>query len=492
MRNIIWSVCFILLTLVTLGLTACGSEVFEDNQVYIVEQGGQLEEDTVVGWLDIHAAVPFTSENSYQQQLEQGKLFLTASDDGRYIFYEERLQEQDESVLKGPGQVLVNLYLIDQTRQTIALIAAKRPFIARTGWNEDETMVAFSGEGMLTVYDVEKQKCVLVEELAAETVTSFFWSPLESRKLYLEQPRSAIGSLYYMESQKKAELYETTEQLYYKAQLDDTYYYGTRWGVDQDSQEAIYTVLANQEKETVKVIGKGSYRDHYMRSVLLSGENNFGLTYIANINQVSKAVTLTEAYVYDAKFITGGKMIYITDDESLSDNFFTLHLINALGEEVRQWRVSGSSLLLSEDGKVGYGSGPQREIVSFEQQTVQKEQQIDSADAMLTILRGASSVYARLLLGQAVSPEEQEQFYANLEGLEQLQKEQTLVEGTAMFWIRILSAEENELGRLCTVTMLGQNSAHQWKQQQVQFQMVEHNQRWYVLHFKAGEIGEEH
>ena len=184
-------------------------------------------------------------------------------------------------------------------------------------------------------------------------------------------------------------------------------------------------------------------------------------------------------------------MIYITDDESLSDNFFTLHLINALGEEVRQWRISGSSLLLSEDGKVGYGSGPQREIVSFDQQTVQKEQQIDSADAMLTILRGASSVYARLLLGQAVSPEEQEQFYANLEGLEQLQKEQTLVEGTAMFWIRILSAEENELGRLCTVTMLGQNSAHQWKQQQVQFQMVEHNQRWYVLHFKAGEIGEE-
>ena len=61
-----------------------------------------------------------------------------------------------------------------------------------------------------------------------------------------------------------------------------------------------------------------------------------------------------------------------------------------------------------------------------------------------------------------------------------------------MFWNRSLSIEENELGQLCTVVMIGQNSSHQWIQQQVQFQMVEHNQRWYVLHFKAGEIGEEY
>lgn len=169
MKNLIRSICIL-----ALCLTGCGSEVFEDNQVYIVEQGGRLEEDTVVGWLDIHAAAPFASENRYQQQLDQGKLFLTASADGQQIFYEERLQEQDESILKGPGQVFVNLYLIDQARQTITLIAEKRPFIERTGWNADGKMVAFSGEGMLTVYDLEKQKCVLAEELAAETVTSFF------------------------------------------------------------------------------------------------------------------------------------------------------------------------------------------------------------------------------------------------------------------------------------------------------------------------------
>lgn len=101
-------------------------------------------------------------------------------------------------------------------------------------------------------------------------------------------------------------MYETAERLYYKAQLDEIYYYGTRWGTTADNDEAIYTVIANKEKETVKVVGQGSYRDHYLRSVLLSGADNFGLTYIANVNQVNKSVQLTDSYVYDAKFIAGG------------------------------------------------------------------------------------------------------------------------------------------------------------------------------------------
>lgn len=149
-----------------------------------------------------------------------------------------------------------------------------------------------------------------------------------------------------------------------------------------------------------------------------------------------------------------------------------------------------AALLLSEDGKAGYSSGPQQEMFSFDQQIMQQGQQAISTDALLTVLRGASSVYARLLLGQAVTQDEQEQFYANLEGLEQLQKGQMPTEGPVMFWSKSLSVEENELGQLCTVALIGQNSAQQWIQQQVQFQMVEHNQRWYVLHFKAGEIGE--
>ena len=145
-----------LLLIITLGLTACGGENFQDNQVYVVEQGGKLEEDTVVGWLDIENTTPFEDENRYQSKLAAGQLFLTASADGQLIFYEELGPEQDIAVLKGPGRVLVNLYVADQNTKTVQLIAEHRPFITKIGWNPNEQMVAFCGENMLTVYDTEK------------------------------------------------------------------------------------------------------------------------------------------------------------------------------------------------------------------------------------------------------------------------------------------------------------------------------------------------
>lgn len=165
-------VCLLLTAAV--GLTACSGEVFEDNQVYVVEQGGKLEEDTVVGWLDIDSKAPFQTENSYQQKLTAEQIFLTASADGQLIFYEELAQEQDVAVLKGPGRVLVNLYAADQTTQTVQLIAANRPFITRTGWNPNGKMVAFCGENMLTIYDMEKKKTLLEEDLGSEAVSAFF------------------------------------------------------------------------------------------------------------------------------------------------------------------------------------------------------------------------------------------------------------------------------------------------------------------------------
>lgn len=485
------TILFLLLSFLLCCLTACSSVVYQDNQVYIVEQGGNMDEDTVVGWLDINGTSPFQTENLYQQQLIQGQFFLTASADGKQIFYEEFLPEQDSSVLIGPGKMQVNLYMFDQTDQTARLIAANRPFIAKADWNQEKKMVAFSGDGVLTVYDLDKQKTMLDEDLAAETVTSFFWSPLESRKLYLEQPRNAIGSLYYMEPQKKAELYETAERIYYKAQLDESYFYGTRWSMDQDKHEAIYTVLANANKEAVKVIGEGSYRDHYLRSVLLSGENNFGLTYIANINQVSKSVQLTKDYVYDAKFIADGRSIYVTASKNRTKNQYILHLINTSGEEIKQWKISGCNVLLSEDGKIGYVGGTKQEVLTFVQPSIKQSVDSGSADKLETALCGAGSVYAQLLLGQIVSQEEKEQFYANLEGLEQIHKEPFKDETQISFSIHLLAIEENEAGKLCTIQIIGLNNTQQQIQQKILFQMIEQNQNWYVLDFETGETSED-
>ena len=479
-----------LLLIITLGLTACGGENFQDNQVYVVEQGGKLEEDTVVGWLDIENTTPFEDENRYQSKLAAGQLFLTASADGQLIFYEELVPEQDIAVLKGPGRVLVNLYVADQNAKTVQLIAEHRPFITKIGWNPNEQMVAFCGENMLTVYDTEKKKTMLEEDLASEAVSAFFWSPLESRKLYLEQPYNSVGLLYYIEPKKKAELYETAERLYYKARLDDTYFYGTRWGMDDDNHESIYTVISNEEKETVKVVGKGSYRDHYQRSVLLSGEDNFGLTYIANVNQVSKSVSLTDQYVYDAKFVAGGNSIFVTAAESRTKNQYVLHLVDSEGAAIKEWLVSGSSILLSEDGTIGYSSGPEQEVINFSQRAKQRGVALSQEDKLEKTLRGASSIYAELALGQQVSQQEQEQFYANLEGLTQIPAGSGSDDIRLTYSARLLMMEENEQGRLCLIALNGFNNQQQQIQQQMVVQLVEHNHIWYVLHFETGDYSD--
>ena len=475
-----------------IGLTACTGEGHLDNHVYIVEKGGQPTEDTVVDWLDINNTTTFNTENIYQQKLSEKQLFLAASADGQFIFYEEALPEQDISILKGPGRVLVNLYVADQKTNTVQLIAEKRPFIVKTGWNQDNTMIAFNGEGVLTVYDIEKKKVVLENELETESVSTFFWSPLESRKLYLEQPYNTVGLLYYVEPQKKAELYETAERLYYKAQLDEIYYYGTRWGTTADNDEAIYTVIANKEKETVKVVGQGSYRDHYLRSVLLSGADNFGLTYIANVNQVNKSVQLTDSYVYDAKFIAGGRCIYTTASEDDTANLYELHLVNNKGEELKQWTVSGSSILLSEDGKTGYCSGPAQEIISFSRLEVTKQDVAEPMTELEKTLTGAGGIFIRLSLGQDVSKEEQDAFYANTEGLEQMQKTSLAQEVCLVAHMRLLMVNTNEQGQLCLVSLSGFDDEKQQIHSNVIFQLIEQNKKWYVLHFEMEDTSEEH
>lgn len=261
--------------------------------------------------------------------------------------------------------------------------------------------------------------------------------------------------------------------------------------MDEENHETIYTVIANGEKEIVKVVGKGSYRDQYQRSVLLSGENNFGLTYIANVNQVSKNVSLTEEYVYDAKFIAGGNSIFVTADPARK-NQYVLHLVDNKGMPLKQWSVSGSGVLLSEDGTLGYGSGPEQEVFDFSQRTKRKNTVPQQVNPLENTLRGASSVYVELALGQAVPQQEQERFYANLEGLQQVpaKPQEQEAENHFTYSARLLLTEENEQGQLCLLALNGFNDQQQQLQQQMVVQLIEQNQTWYVLHFETREYSD--
>ena len=155
----------------------------------------------------------------------------------------------------------------------------------------------------------------------------------------------------------------------------------------------------------IKIIGQGIYKDSYLGSVLLLGNDRFGLFLVADINQVSKGFLLTEQYVYDAKFLPGGRIAYITRPEEVRDNRFQLTICAADGEVLQRLSISGSGLLLSPDGRYGCVSGPGAEVIDLDEARLLSQAQAVSADIdgqLLAALRGASLLYMRQALGQPV------------------------------------------------------------------------------------------
>ena len=114
--------------------------------------------------------------------------------------------------------------------------------------------------------------------------------------------------------------------------MDDNLFYGTRWiGLEEENssetiKDNIYTVIVDSQNNIVKVIGKGIFRDAYKKSVILVGTNNFGLNYIPNIDKPEEVIKLSSEYIYDVKFVNQGNLAYITKNNGLDSNLFTLHL----------------------------------------------------------------------------------------------------------------------------------------------------------------------
>lgn len=107
-------------------------------------------------------------------------------------------------------------------------------------------------------------------------------------------------------------------------------------------------------------------------------------------------------------------------------------------------------------------------------------------------LTGAGGIFIRLSLGQDVSKEEQEAFYANTEGLEQMQKNSSAQEVCLVVHMRLLMVNANEQGQLCLVSLSGFDDEKQQIHSNVIFQLIEQNKKWYVLHFEMEDTSEEH
>lgn len=405
------------LGLILLAASGCSAEKFQDNQVYVVDGNAENQTDDFVDWIDGEGLDPFQTTADEQPALAAGEIFLTMAPDEMTYYTMQITAPVKDTVIIDENPVSVTIMQVTRESGQQQVVAQDIPFVNKAAWNSTGEIVAFCGGSHLSVYDCKKGRLILQEELADTIITDFFWSPVDNNKMYIEQPGTAGGGLYYVDPQKRVELYETKEKIYYKALMQNAYYYATQWrSSEKDSDGALYTVLADADRKVIKIIGRGSYKDSYRKSVLLSGEDRFGLYFVADINQVSKGFNLTDAYIYDAKFLANGQIAYVIRKDSVGVNAFELHICDKEGKVLQVLDVSGSSFYLSADGRYGFVSGPQAEIVDFEKLQSMAQNTIVSAgndEDLLSALRGAVMVYAGMRLGHQANEADIERYFVD-------------------------------------------------------------------------------
>lgn len=486
----------ILLLSIALCLCACSSEKFKDNQVYVIESNEQERTENFVDWLDVEGQNPFSADLTSHIMLLNHEILLTVAPDGESYYVMTYSEEQSpDIVLKGADYQLVNISRVESKTQIGQTIAQNVPFVIKAGWNSSGDIVAFGGHEQLIIYDVHKNQLLLQSELADEPMRDFFWSPIDTNKLYVDQFHST-GIVYYVDPQKRAELYETREKIYYKALLEKNYYYATQWRSDPaNEKEQLYTILADDKRQIIKIVGHGAYLDSYQKSVLLLGEDGFGLTYVSDVNQVSQYKLLSENYIYDAGFYAGGNSYAVISDEAREQNDFILILFDVKGEEIQRLTLSGGGIFLANDGILGYCSGPKQEIIDLTQgkvlvQSTPMPHGVD--EALLATVRPAAVLYGELEQKGDIPLEIIENYFLDLDGLAKTQMMSAALKSTAKTVISrlqiVLAGELSAIsaeGNKATVVLVMTGASNDGSQldKQLVWDLTFVRGKWYVTGF---------
>lgn len=381
---------------IILLVTGCSQNPVEENQIYVVSDNQSFPEDADL--LNIEGRIPFQKYESEDpaHYCEPGQVLLSVSPGGEEVFLME----------KSPGEGLPDVILGDPADQVRILrknvqtgeqktIVDGIPFVSKVAWSPDGNLVAFGGGERLTIYDPVNDRLVMEEILSMETISGFYWSPDSKDKLYTEQPDLANASIYYLSSQRKVEAYETREETYYKGRLDNDYYYGTKWDFTTGQMQ---TVVLDKHRKVIKTIGPGLFRDAYQKSLLLGNDHGFGLSYIKDITRPDQVVALTDEYVYDAKFVTGGQIAYTVQAGDTTGNAFYLYIASPEGRQLKRLKVYGGRIALSPDGTFGYVNGPVWQRVDFVDHTL-AEDNLPGAGAEVNLagiyetIRGGMTTY---------------------------------------------------------------------------------------------------
>lgn len=461
----------VILNLLFLIFYGCRPGDIEDNKLYVVEEDDNKKntevEDTLDGTKSVNNEIQTEGMDRFIQDdmkpgiykelydtlanmnLKKNRMIpLTVPKDGKTIFAMElvsdgltdiarwRLSSNNEGlIIKGKSERKVNLYKVDLDKKVAKGISPHIDFISSVKWNNEGNQVAFLSGRKLIVYDLDEER-LLFEDIERDGVTYFNWS-YDGKKIYTEGMNLVNSSIYYIDSEKLVEAYETKENLYYKGKLDENYYFATLQEIDESKLKyggapEYRTIIVDKEGNMIKELVGGRFRDAYKRSILQAGLSAFGLYYYPDIERMEDVKILTEEYVYDAKFVEDGKIAYIVEDkENIEGNGFLLHIVDKEGNEINKYDISSSKIFVTPEGGTGILSADYYHDMNFNNhkmsdiklQKNNPEELIDTSEKELRevfkTIRGAMDIYLKLQINTEADYKALEKYFINIPELEQ-------------------------------------------------------------------------
>jgi hypothetical protein len=387
----------------------------KENEVHVVKDSTEKKDISKIDKaLNAEGSSPFFSLEGLNIKENRNQIPLTLSKDKEYVYYMKptvvKPKDDGYKVIKGETNIKVDIIKVHMVTADTKSIVNNVPFVSSIKWNKEGNMVAFLGGNTLTVYNDNDNKLIQSFQGDGDGITSFGWSP-EGKKIYTEGQNLINTGIYYTDSKKYVHSYETKESLFYKGVLDSQYLFGT----ERIGDGSYNTAIADKEgKVASRVESSGRYRDSYKTSFLQIGKDNFGLEYHSDINESNNIKVLSKEYISDAKFIYNGDLVYITPNDNPEENNFYLHIANSKGDEVKKLQVSGSTIMILPDGKLGYIGGTHIERVNLINYSIEgpsMERPSEESESILRTLRGAMDVIYKFEIAQKKDVERANKYF---------------------------------------------------------------------------------
>ncbi len=411
-----WRWLCVLVT-VLFALTACMGNGYRDDQVYIVNKGrNQMESDELLSWLSVEGPHPFHEVLWPKNALlfDDVPLFFDQEHQVLWLFVpDSRASSLAGQTVIGDDVCMGRLVAARINDGTRTVVMAGVPFVSKViHESANHRLYLYGGHRLLQVDLNQETAQQELTDWQSGLLQNVFVSPADPKKLFLNAMGSAGGLLYYTDLDRVVSLYQTSDRIYPKGVLEKPYYYSTTWRESgKDHQQRLWSVVSDDHNNVVRLLAQGSFVAGFEKKVLVNGTNGFGLSLVTDLNVPDEVTRVTEQYVYQAGFIAGGESFWLGDGETEGKKPFLLHILDINGKERLSVPVSGSEVLISEDGLRAYSSGAAQEVVDLSSGTVLKDsgKQSDWAgqdQSLRELTESIVQLYGRTLLGDTAAGED--------------------------------------------------------------------------------------